>query len=187
MRNNMTASGAVIPSDINPGKYILRHEMIALHFGNGNNPNGGGAELYPECMDVEVTTSSGNALPEGVKFPGAYKAADPGIRYNLYFGPNQYVCIGAPPRQLLMSNSLTWLRLLPALTSTVLQIRSPQPALVPSFKQDTPIQRAPSQTEFKTASSASSMEFSLVALRLACSNGMSLAPRKILALPKHQP
>lgn len=69
----------------------MRHELVALHFGQGNNPNGGGAEIYPECMDVDIISSSGNAVPEGVKFPGAYKATDAGIKYNLYVGPNQYV------------------------------------------------------------------------------------------------
>lgn len=41
-----------IPSDIKPGKYVVRHELIALHFGFSGNPKGAGtastgAQLYP--------------------------------------------------------------------------------------------------------------------------------------------
>src|SRR5689334_3468942 len=48
-----------IPSDIKPGLYIVRHELIALHFGGTGNPNGAGtaasgAQLYPVCINVEV-------------------------------------------------------------------------------------------------------------------------------------
>jgi cellulase len=31
-----------IPSDIKPGKYVVRHEIIALQFGNVGNPGGAG-------------------------------------------------------------------------------------------------------------------------------------------------
>lgn len=83
------------PSDIQPGKYIVRHELIALHFGGSGNPNGAGtqasgAQFLPICINVEVT-GTGKATPEGVKFPGGYTPKDKGILMNLYYGQNQYV------------------------------------------------------------------------------------------------
>jgi lytic cellulose monooxygenase (C1-hydroxylating) len=73
-----------IPSDIKPGLYILRTELLALH---GNNINsqpvmGGGPQYYTHCYNVEIS-GNGNAEPEGVKFPGAYKRNDPGVAFAL--------------------------------------------------------------------------------------------------------
>jgi lytic cellulose monooxygenase (C1-hydroxylating) len=84
-----------IPSDIKPGKYVMRHELIALHFCFSGNPKGSGtpssgAQLYPICFNVEVT-GTGKAEPEDVTFPGGYKPNDPGILNNIYYGPNAYV------------------------------------------------------------------------------------------------
>lgn len=42
--NNLTATVA-IPSDIAPGNYIIRHEIIALHSAGQEN----GAQSYPQC------------------------------------------------------------------------------------------------------------------------------------------
>jgi lytic cellulose monooxygenase (C1-hydroxylating) len=83
------------PSDIKPGKYIVRHELIALHFGGSGNPEGAGtassgAQLYPVCINVNVI-GEGTQTPEGAKFPGAYSPKDPGILDNIYYGPNRYV------------------------------------------------------------------------------------------------
>jgi cellulase len=85
MKNNMTWK-VTIPSDIKPGLYVMRHELIALHFGEKLN----GAQFYVNCLNVEVT-GDGTAEPEGVKFPGAYKAQDPGILDDIYYGVNRYV------------------------------------------------------------------------------------------------
>jgi lytic cellulose monooxygenase (C1-hydroxylating) len=79
-----------IPSDLKAGIYVVRHELIALQFGNSGNPNGAGtgkdgAQFYPICVSVQVL-GSGSAMPPGVKFPGGYKPNDPGILYNLYSG-----------------------------------------------------------------------------------------------------
>jgi hypothetical protein len=89
-----------IPSDIKPGKYVVRHELIALHFGGTGNPQGpgtasSGAQLYPVCVNVQVT-GTGTSTPPGVKFPGAYKPTDPGILDNIYYGPNRYVWYADP-------------------------------------------------------------------------------------------
>ena len=68
-----------IPSDIKPGLYIFRTELLALH---GTMPalqytTAGGAQFYPHCFNVEIS-GSGTATPPGVTIPGAYHQADPG-------------------------------------------------------------------------------------------------------------
>jgi len=61
-----------IPSGLAPGKYILRLEIIALHEADtlySKNP-ARGAQLYPSCIQIEVTGSGTRDLPPGVTFPG---------------------------------------------------------------------------------------------------------------------
>jgi len=76
-----------LPSDIKPGTYILRAELIALH-GNMEDLSAkslrGEVQLYPYCFNIEIT-GNGNAVPEGVTFPGAYKTGDPGLTFAPYF------------------------------------------------------------------------------------------------------
>ena len=81
---------ATIPSDIKPGKYVVRHELIALQFAADGNPQGAGtvtagAQFYPICLNVEVT-GTGTNTPAGVKFPGGYSPSEPGIIYDLFEG-----------------------------------------------------------------------------------------------------
>jgi hypothetical protein len=66
-----------LPSNLAPGNYLLRHEIIALQ----NGVSEGGAEFYASCSQLSVG-GSGSGAPsasELVKFPGAYSATDPGI------------------------------------------------------------------------------------------------------------
>jgi cellulase len=73
----------VIPSDIAPGDYLLRAETVALHAAGSAN----GAQYYMSCYQLRIE-GSGSAKPAGVKFPGAYKATDPGLLINSKFlGP----------------------------------------------------------------------------------------------------
>ncbi|KAM7198875.1 putative glycoside hydrolase [Naviculisporaceae sp. PSN 640] len=74
-----------IPSNLAPGFYILRHEIIALH--SGNKPNG--AQNYPQCINLEIT-GSGNATPSGVKGTSLYKPDDAGILFNIYRSMESY-------------------------------------------------------------------------------------------------
>jgi len=70
-----------LPSNLAPGNYLLRHEIIALHLA----VNKGGAEFYPACAQIKVG-GSGTGQPEDdelVTFPGGYSDDDPGI-----FDPN---------------------------------------------------------------------------------------------------
>lgn len=50
--NNLTATVA-IPSDIAPGNYVIRHEIIALHSAGQEN----GAQSYPQCKFFFPTIS----------------------------------------------------------------------------------------------------------------------------------
>ncbi|KAL1709734.1 glycoside hydrolase family 61 protein, partial [Schizophyllum commune] len=69
-----------IPASLKAGQYIIRHEIIALHSA-WEYP---GAQIYPSCIQVEVT-GSGSALPTSfVSFPGAYTADTPGIVFDAY-------------------------------------------------------------------------------------------------------
>jgi len=73
-----------IPSDIKPGAYVLRTELLALH---GNTMSWeptlySGPQFYTHCFNVEIS-GNGNATPEGVTFPGGYKRDDPGVKFNL--------------------------------------------------------------------------------------------------------
>jgi cellulase len=76
-----------IPSDIKPGTYILRTDLLSLH-GNGMID---GPQFYTHCFNVEVI-GSGTATPSGVKFPGGYKKNEPGVVQRLWGNPGpQYV------------------------------------------------------------------------------------------------
>jgi cellulase len=76
-----------LPSDIKSGTYILRTELIALH-GNmkelKSTALAGEVQVYPYCFNLEIV-GSGTATPEGVTFPGAYKATDPGLTFQPFF------------------------------------------------------------------------------------------------------
>ncbi|KAF2159626.1 lytic polysaccharide monooxygenase [Zasmidium cellare ATCC 36951] len=82
--NNNTGS-LTIPSDIKPGKYVLRHEIIALHSAGTED----GTQNYPQCINVEVT-GSGTASPcaDGTATcktgTELYTSTDAGILVNIY-------------------------------------------------------------------------------------------------------
>ncbi|GLB44435.1 putative glycosyl hydrolase family 61 [Lyophyllum shimeji] len=86
----LTASNSIytftIPPKLKAGQYIIRHEIIALHAATSYP----GAQVYPSCIQVQVT-GSGTALPTSfVSFPGAYTASTPGIVFDVYQGPSTY-------------------------------------------------------------------------------------------------
>lgn len=66
-----------LPSNIAPGNYLIRHEILGLHLSTSK----GGAEFYPACAQLKVG-GSGTGTPkqsELVSFPGGYSDDDPGI------------------------------------------------------------------------------------------------------------
>ncbi|PKS06305.1 hypothetical protein jhhlp_007053 [Lomentospora prolificans] len=72
-----------IPACIEPGQYLLRAEMLALH-GAGNYP---GAQFYMECAQINVVGGTGAKKPSTVSLPGAYSGSDPGVKINIWYPP----------------------------------------------------------------------------------------------------
>lgn len=77
-----------IPECLEPGYYLVRHEIIALHAAF-QYP---GAQFYPGCHQLEVTGSGSTVPSDLVAFPGAYSSDDPGITYDAYQGKNFHFC-----------------------------------------------------------------------------------------------
>jgi len=110
--DKMIAAGNVwnitIPHDIKPGTYVLRHELLALHFAtehsNAHQFGVVGPQFYIHCYNINVLWN-GTAAPAGVTFPGAYRAMDPGLLFDIYLnnpnypipGPKPYVPSGTAP------------------------------------------------------------------------------------------
>ncbi|TVY16394.1 Endoglucanase-4 [Lachnellula arida] len=84
--NSWTVS---IPTDIAPGNYVLRHEIIALHSAGEAD----GAQNYPQCVNLEVT-GSGTATPSGTLGTSLYTPSDAGISINIYQSLSTYVVPG---------------------------------------------------------------------------------------------
>jgi cellulase len=78
-----------IPSDIAPGNYLLRGELIALHGAYALN----GAQPYVGCVELTIS-GSGSANPAGVAFPGYYTNTDAGIFLSIYQGITNYIIPG---------------------------------------------------------------------------------------------
>ncbi|TDZ13981.1 Endoglucanase-4 [Colletotrichum spinosum] len=72
-----------IPPNIAPGYYVLRHEIIALHF--ARYP-GQGAQHYPQCINIQVT-GGGKDNPLGTLGMELYKAAEEGLVYDISQSP----------------------------------------------------------------------------------------------------
>jgi len=67
-----------IPAGLEPGNYLIRHELIALH--QAKNP-----QWYAECAQI-VVGGSGTAAPSSsqkVSIPGYAKQSDPNISFNI--------------------------------------------------------------------------------------------------------
>ncbi|KAI1164835.1 lytic polysaccharide monooxygenase [Nemania serpens] len=70
-----------IPTNIKPGTYLIRHELLALH--QSNTP-----QFYPECAQIEIT-GTGTATPPAnllATIPGYAPQSDPGIMVDIYNG-----------------------------------------------------------------------------------------------------
>ncbi|OSS48052.1 hypothetical protein B5807_06679 [Epicoccum nigrum] len=83
--NNNNTWTVTVPSSIAAGKYVLRHEIIALHSAGQEN----GAQNYPKCFNLEVT-GSGTENPEGITADKFYTPTDPGIKVNVYGDNSNY-------------------------------------------------------------------------------------------------
>ncbi|KAF6749064.1 cellulose-growth-specific protein [Ephemerocybe angulata] len=74
---------ATIPSYLEAGEYLIRHELISLHAIEN------GPQIYVECAQLNVLPRAGDSgkgrLPPSrymVSFPGAYRPSDPGLLVN---------------------------------------------------------------------------------------------------------
>ena len=61
-----------IPPGLAPGSYLLRHEILGLHVAGQRL----GAQFYPSCTHIRVTSGGSLQLPSGVALPGAYNPDD---------------------------------------------------------------------------------------------------------------
>ncbi|KAB8262210.1 glycosyl hydrolase family 61-domain-containing protein [Aspergillus pseudonomiae] len=78
-----------IPTDIEAGYYVLRHEIIALHGAEDLD----GAQNYPQCINLQVT-GSGTAAPSGTLGTALYKDTDPGIYVDIWQSLSSYTIPG---------------------------------------------------------------------------------------------
>ncbi|KAJ5444028.1 endoglucanase-4 precursor [Penicillium daleae] len=78
-----------IPTDIEAGDYVLRHEIIALHGAEDLD----GAQNYPQCINLKVT-GSGTATPSGTLGTALYKDTDPGIYVDIWNTLSTYIIPG---------------------------------------------------------------------------------------------
>ncbi|KAF1833856.1 hypothetical protein BDW02DRAFT_358887 [Decorospora gaudefroyi] len=69
-----------VPESLAAGKYVFRHEIIALHAAGDEN----GAQNYPQCLNIEVTGSGTETPSDGVVGTELYKSDDAGILFNPY-------------------------------------------------------------------------------------------------------
>jgi len=70
---------STIPAKLAPGKYLIRHELLALH--QSNTP-----QFYAECAQL-IVTGSGTSTPSGTSLatiPGYASQNDPGIMIDIY-------------------------------------------------------------------------------------------------------
>lgn len=75
-----------MPSTLAPGNYVLRHELIALH--QAQQP--GGAQAYPQCINIQVAEGGSVPLPSGTTGDQLYQNDEPGIVFNLYTSFDSY-------------------------------------------------------------------------------------------------
>jgi hypothetical protein len=84
IKNNLTWF-VKIPTNIAPGNYVLRHEIIALHAAGQLN----GAQNYPFCINLAIS-STGSDNPPGIVAQKLYKASDAGIQWDLFVKHDSY-------------------------------------------------------------------------------------------------
>ncbi|KAI6001307.1 glycoside hydrolase family 61 protein [Pisolithus albus] len=88
-------ANVTIPSNIEPGEYLLRSEIISLQLA----VSVGGAEFYPACIQLNIG-GSGTGAPQSnevCQFPGCYTDTEAGIYTpNIYNPPINYTFPGPP-------------------------------------------------------------------------------------------
>ena len=72
-----------IPKTIPPGEYLVRAELLAIHFAL----HWGEVQVYGECAQLNITGPGGGIPGPLVKIPGIYNLSDPGFAYDLEKNP----------------------------------------------------------------------------------------------------
>ncbi|KAI1266192.1 lytic polysaccharide monooxygenase [Xylariaceae sp. FL1019] len=83
--NNFTSS-TTIPSNLEAGDYVIRHEIIALHGASSVN----GAQNYPQCLNLRVSGSGTVSPTSGTIGSSLYESTEDGIIFNLYTTYSSY-------------------------------------------------------------------------------------------------
>ena len=92
-----------LPTEVAPGDYLVRHEIIALHLALTL----GGAEFYPSCTQIRIGGSQTGTPDQTVSFPGAYNDNDPGIYDPDVYSNQVYVFPGPPVSNLASPADMT--------------------------------------------------------------------------------
>jgi Auxiliary Activity family 9 (formerly GH61) len=118
-----------IPSSIEPGNYVLRHEIIALHEAKSKD----GAQNYPQCINLEIT-GSGTASPSGTPGEELYSPSDPGLLINIYTTFTTYAIPGPTLWSGAASNNVAPATTTPSVSSTATASESdPNPVITASM------------------------------------------------------
>jgi hypothetical protein len=101
---NAQPASLTLPTEVAPGDYLVRHEIIALHLA----VTLGGAEFYPSCTQIRVGGSQTGTPNATVSFPGAYNDNDPGIYDPSIYTPGaSYTFPGGPVSNLASPADMT--------------------------------------------------------------------------------
>ncbi|EGN94279.1 glycoside hydrolase family 61 protein [Serpula lacrymans var. lacrymans S7.3] len=110
-----------LPSNIAPGNYLLRHELISLQ----NAGSIGGAEFYPSCTQLKIGGSQNGVAPSDdlCTFPGGYNETAPGIYDPDVYNPGSTYVFPGPPVATLVAPGTSS----PAPNSTSTPTQAPNP------------------------------------------------------------
>jgi hypothetical protein len=161
-----------IPSNIAPGNYVLRHEIIALHSGGQAN----GAQNYPQCFNLQIT-GSGTATPAGVKGTALYTATDKGILANIYTSPVTYEI----PGPALIDGAASIKQASSAITGSATAITGSATAAPPAATTSAAAPTSAAPTTTAAASSGTAAESSEVATSSATAVPASSAAPSVTA------
>ncbi|EUC36210.1 lytic polysaccharide monooxygenase [Bipolaris zeicola 26-R-13] len=123
--------------NVKPGKYWIRPELIGLHEASAL----GKAQFYNGCGQITVTGSGTASLPAtGVDMTKAYKATDPGVKFDIYNSFTSYIVPGPQVWDGASSGSA------PSTTPT-----TPSNGSAPSTPSPSPVEAAQPATSSKPA------------------------------------
>lgn len=99
MIENGGYTGAILPSDLSEGYYLVRDEVLGLQNRDGGNIV---PQFFVGCAQVYISGGTGGQTPQTVSIPGHVDASSPSLTYDIYstpwgefpeFGPEVYAPI----------------------------------------------------------------------------------------------